>query len=81
MFEHLNQNLLLMKPNMGNTDRLIRISIAIVLAVLYFLDILTGTLGIIALVVAAVFLLTSFLRFCPAYTLLGINTCKTSKTE
>lgn len=81
MFEHLNQNLLLMKPNMGTTDRLIRISIAVVLAVLYFLNILTGTLGIIALVVAAVFLLTSFLRFCPAYTLFGINTCKTSKTE
>ncbi len=70
-----------MKPNMGTTDRLIRISIAVVFAVLYFLDILTGTLGIIALVVATVFLLTSFLRFCPAYTLLGINTCKTSKTE
>jgi hypothetical protein len=81
MFEHLNQNLLLMKPNMGTTDRLIRISIAVVLAVLYFLNVLTGTLGIIALVVAAVFLLTSLLRFCPAYTLLGINTCKTGKAE
>lgn len=65
-----------MKTNMGSTDRLIRAVVALVLAVLYGTGTLSGTLGIVALVVAAVFLLTSFVSFCPLYTLVGINTCK-----
>mgnify|MGYP001810786077 CR=1 FL=1 len=65
-----------MKKNMGFTDRALRLIVAIVLVVLYFSNILTGTLGIIALVVAGVFALTSLVSFCPIYPLLGINTCK-----
>ncbi len=65
-----------MKKNMGSTDRALRLIVAIALVVLYFSNILTGTLGIIALVVAGVFALTSFVSFCPIYPLLGINTCK-----
>lgn len=64
-----------MKKNMGSTDQIIRISIAVIIAVLYFMNIITGTLGIILLVVAGVFLLTSVVSFCPLYTLLGMNTC------
>ncbi len=65
-----------MKKNMGGMDRLIRIVIAIIAAILYFTGTVPGTLGIILLVVAGVFLLTSFLNFCPLYTVLGINTKK-----
>lgn len=65
-----------MKKNMGGTDRIIRIIIAIIAAILYFTGTVSGTLGIILLVVAGVFLLTSFINFCPLYTVLGINTNK-----
>ncbi|MDI9862826.1 DUF2892 domain-containing protein [Flectobacillus sp. DC10W] len=65
-----------MKKNMGNTDKLIRIIIAIIFAALYFTGTLTGTIGIIAMVIAGVFVLTSLVSFCPLYTLFGISTCK-----
>ena len=64
-----------MKKNMGMTDKVIRIIIAAVIAVLFFLKIIPGTLGIILLVLAGVFLLTSFISFCPLYAPFGINTC------
>jgi hypothetical protein len=66
-----------MKRNMGIVDRSIRILIAMVIAVLFFMEIIPGTLGIILLIAAGVFVLTSIISFCPLYTLLGINTCKT----
>ncbi len=63
---------------MGILDRAIRIIIALVIAGLYFTktEPVTGTVGIVLLVVGAVFLLTSVISFCPLYTVLGINTCK-----
>ncbi len=66
-----------MKKNMGTTDRIIRFAIAAVIAILFFTNIITGTLGIVLLVLAGVFVLTSFISFCPLYTLVGLNTCKT----
>ena len=54
-----------MKKNMGNTDRIARSVIAIVIAALYFTGTISGTLGIVLLVFAVVFLLTSFVSFCP----------------
>lgn len=68
-----------MKPNMGGIDRIIRIVIAAVVAVLYFNGTLTDTVGIVALVLAAVFVLTSLVSFCPLYTLVGLNTCPVKK--
>lgn len=65
-----------MKPNMGNTDRLIRIILAAVFAVLYFTGTVGGTLGIILLVLAAVFVLTSLVSFCPLYLPFKISTRK-----
>ncbi|MFK5982424.1 MAG: DUF2892 domain-containing protein [Flavobacteriaceae bacterium] len=65
-----------MKKNMGGADRMIRIIIAIIVAVLYFTETITGTLGMVLLVLGGVFLLTSFINFCPLYTILGINTGK-----
>ena len=64
-----------MTKNMGGTDRIIRIIVAIIALTLYFTGTLTGTVGIIALVVAGALLLTSFISFCPLYTILGMNTC------
>lgn len=66
-----------MKANMGSTDKIVRLLISIVLIALYFLGLMDGVLGTIALVVAAVFTLTSVISFCPLYAVFGINTCKT----
>ncbi len=68
-----------MKSNMGSMDRSVRIGIALLAVVLYFTDILSGTLGIVALVVAGVFLLTSVISFCPLYAIFGITTCPVKK--
>ena len=65
-----------MKPNMGIIDRIIRIAVAVLIAVLYLTDVISGTTGIVLMVIAAVFALTSLLSFCPLYTLLGLRTNK-----
>lgn len=64
-----------MKKNMGTADKTIRIVVAALIAILYYTDYITGTLGIVLLVLAAVFLLTSFVSFCPLYAPFGISTC------
>lgn len=66
-----------MKKNMGSADKIFRLIVAAVLVILYFTNTISGTFGIVALVIAAVFALTSVVSFCPLYTLFGINTCKT----
>lgn len=63
-----------MKKNMGKTDRTIRLMIAVVLIGLFFAGMLPGTIGIIALVFAGVFILTSSINFCPLYPILKIDT-------
>lgn len=65
-----------MKPNMGSKDRMIRLVLAAALLILHFTGMITGTLGWVTLIVAAIFILTSFVRFCPIYTLVGANTCE-----
>ncbi len=65
-----------MKKNMGTTDKIIRIVIAVLFAVLFFTKTVTGVAGIILLVLAAVFILTSLIGSCPLYLPFGINTCK-----
>lgn len=64
-----------MKKNMGSADRIIRIIVAAVFAALYFTGTVTGTVGIILLVLGAVFLATAFISFCPLYLPFGISTC------
>jgi hypothetical protein len=64
-----------MKKNMGPADRIIRITLAIVVSFLYLNKTITGTAGIVLLVLAGIFLLTSFVSFCPLYKLVGLNTC------
>lgn len=65
-----------MKRNMGNTDRIVRILVAVVIAALYFTNVIGGTLAIILGVVAGIFILTSVVSFCPLYAIFGLNTCK-----
>jgi len=65
----------MMKKNMGNADRIIRVLIAIVIGILYFTGSISGTLGIVLLVLAGVFVLTSLVGVCPLYAPFGIKTC------
>ncbi|MEY2925482.1 MAG: hypothetical protein RLZZ337_2032 [Bacteroidota bacterium] len=67
-----------MKKNMGSTDRIVRIILAIIFGILYFTGTVSGTLGIVLLILGGVFLATSVINFCPLYTLFGISTCKTT---
>ncbi len=64
-----------MKKNMGMADRVVRTIIAIAVAVLYFTGTISGTLGIVLMVLAAIFLLTSLVSFCPLYAPFGLSTC------
>jgi len=65
-----------MTHNMGILDRTLRTIVALAVVALYFTGRIHGTLGIVLLVFAGIFLLTSFISFCPVYTLLGITTGK-----
>jgi hypothetical protein len=65
-----------MKRNMSNTDRIVRAVIAALFAYLYFGGIVTGILGIVLVVLAAVFLLTAAISFCPLYAPFKFSTYK-----
>jgi hypothetical protein len=65
-----------MKKNMGLADRLIRILAAIAIIALYAIKAISGTTAIILLIVAGIFILTSFISFCPLYLPFGISTRK-----
>ena len=65
-----------MKANMGSADKIIRIVLAVVMATLYFMNIVTGTLGIVLVVAAVIFALTSMISFCPLYAPFGLSTKK-----
>ncbi|MEC3964186.1 DUF2892 domain-containing protein [Flagellimonas halotolerans] len=65
-----------MKKNMGGADRTIRVILALGVGALYYFNVITGTLAYVLLAFAAIFVLTSFVGFCPLYTLFGINSCK-----
>lgn len=65
-----------MKANMGTVDKAIRILAALAIIGLYFLDQISGTAAIVLLAFAAVFILTSFISFCPLYLPFGISTKK-----
>ena len=67
-----------MKKNMGTLDRIIRVSLVVLIAILYFTDVISGTWAIILGVVAVVFLVTSLIGFCPLYLPFGLSTRKKS---
>jgi len=70
-----------MKKNMGTTDKIIRIVVAIIVAALYITETVTGVLGIVLLVAGGIFLATSLVNFCPLYTIFGMSTCKVKPAE
>lgn len=70
-----------MKKNMGSIDRIIRILVAIIFVVLFATKTVTGVFGIVLLVLAAVFVLTSLVSFCPLYLPFGISTCKAKDSK
>ncbi|MFN8358043.1 MAG: DUF2892 domain-containing protein [Spirosomataceae bacterium] len=65
-----------MKPNVGSLDKAIRIAVAILIAGLYFTDQISGTVATVLLAIAGIFIVTSFLSFCPLYLPFGISTRK-----
>jgi len=68
-----------MKKNMGAIDKLVRLVVALLIAIAYYQDIVSGVLGIILLVGAGIFIITSLIGFCPLYTIFGMTTCPPKK--
>ncbi len=65
-----------MKKNIGNIDKGVRIGIAVIIALLYKTNYISGTTAIVLLSLAGIFILTSLISFCPLYLPFGISTCK-----
>jgi len=65
-----------MKKNMGTVDKVIRVLVAVVFLVLYFTHVVTGTLGVVLLILAGVFVVTSLIGTCPLYLPFGLSTAK-----
>ncbi len=68
-----------MKKNMGGLDRIVRFVVAAVIGILFYMNIIEGTLAYVLIALAGIFVVTSFISFCPLYTLVGLNTCKVKK--
>ncbi len=67
-----------MKKNMNNVDRSIRVLVALVLATLYYFNIIEGTVAYVLMGLSVIFVLTSLVSFCPLYRVFGFSTCKTT---
>jgi len=67
-----------MKKNMGSLDRITRLTLVVLVAVLYFTNVISGTLAIILDIFALIFLITSLIGVCPLYMPFGISTRKKS---
>lgn len=65
-----------MKKNMGSADKSIRILVAVVIFALIYTETLQGTLAWILGAFSVIFILTSFISWCPIYTLIGVSTAK-----
>jgi len=65
-----------LNKNMGTLDRIVRLVIAAVIAVLYFTGTLSGLAAIILGILALIFVVTSLVGFCPLYVLFGFSTRK-----
>ncbi len=65
-----------MKKNMGTIDKIIRILIAVVIVILYFAAVISGTVAIVLLILSGIFILTSLISRCPLYLPFGISTIK-----
>jgi hypothetical protein len=70
-----------MKKNMGTTDKVIRVLVAVIILVLYFTHVVSGTLAVILLILAGVFVVTSLLGFCPLYLPFSFSTRKKEEAK
>ena len=68
-----------MKKNMGSLDKGVRIVLAIIVALLYYFNVISGTLAYVLMAVAIILLITSVINFCPLYRIIGVNSCKIKK--
>ena len=68
-----------MKSNMSSTDRIGRAIFAVLVVLLYLMDIISGSVAIVLFVIAAIFVATSVISFCPIYTIFGINTKRSNR--
>ena len=77
LIQQINKiKLMIMKKNMGIIDKAVRLVIAVVVVILAFTKVITGTLAIVLLILSAIFVITSLISFCPLYWPFGINTGK-----
>lgn len=67
--------------NMGSVDRIIRVLAAVIIGILFLTNIITGTLAIVLLILAGIFILTSLISTCPLYLPFGIKTCKIKSVD
>lgn len=65
-----------MKANLGSADRIIRLLVAAAIVLLYFLDLINGTIATVLLIIAVVFAFTAIINFCPLYSIFGLRTNK-----
>ena len=65
-----------LNKNMGTSDRIIRLTFAVIVAVLYFTEIISGTVAVVLGILAVVFLVTSIFSFCPLYLPFKLSTRK-----
>jgi len=70
-----------MKKNVGNADRLVRVLVAAIIATLYLTNVISGTVGLVLLVLAGIFVATSLISFCPLYAIFGISSCPVKQTS
>ena len=68
-----------MKQNMGLVDKIIRLTVVAIIAVLYFTGQITGLAAIILGIIAAAFFVTSLIGWCPSYVPFGISTKKADR--
>lgn len=70
-----------MKNNIGSVDKITRLSIAIIVGILYYMELINGTIGLILGIFAALLFITSFISFCPIYRVLEVNTCENNSLK
>lgn len=70
-----------MKKNMGSTDKLVRFTLAILVAAVVYFEVVEGTIAYILLAAAGIFVLTSLVSFCPLYSIFGLSTCPVKDKE
>jgi hypothetical protein len=63
-----------MTVNMASWDRIVRFVAAVIFGYLFFTKMVSGVVGIVLLIIAIVFLLTSFVGFCPLYKVFNFST-------